>query len=332
MLEIPALIQGNPVKLQLHDSSIKILDAKTTSEYSLSQIQSIQVKNTEIYLLKLKMDDLSIILEFENMNVRDLAKSLLLNIITPSEELQKKLLDIQIDKKILFGNIKTIISGSQIFKTLKSDLNLYQKTINEDIYSSNILNAMTQPLIDIFISMNYTINQFFNLLTSSYFYDIKNTKNAIDRMLFERIRQFNGDIDYATRINSYSFMCSSNIDQKGFEIKEPKKKPVDFSPIYPFETKEEIINDSGYEIKFKELVCEFEPKIEKNKILMEFDQKDFEIARDLCKIAYSTDDLEIQKEIVEFTKNFREMIIGKYGTDAISYIERLMPDRYIKNK
>lgn len=341
MKGIPAKLENRDIFIEIMEKMLRIKEGNVIKDYSFTSIKSLHVKNAESFLLKLKLEDSSLVFEFPSLHIRDLAKSLLVNAIAPLENIQKAILDSNIDTKLMHSNLKSILNNTQFFKYTKSNADLYLQKSSSDIYSPNFLNIFTQPMIDIFISMNCSLNQFYNLVISSYFYDIKNSKNSIDRLLSERVREVGSeptestrsmapDVDYATRINSYGLMSLSMVENQTCEVKEHKNKSIEFEPIYPFESKQEQEENGNYEFKLEELECNFDVSAEKEEAILEIDSKDFELARDFCKLAYQNDDEELSKEAVTFSSNFKEMVEGKYGMDALKYIERLLPTFYLK--
>ncbi|KAI5179873.1 hypothetical protein PAEPH01_2714, partial [Pancytospora epiphaga] len=66
--------------------------------------------------------------------------------------------------------------------------------------------------------------------------------------------------------------------------------------------------------------------------VFQYDPKDFELARDICKIAYQQKhDASILNEAMEFSTTFKEMILGQYGEESMNYVERLIPSFYISS-
>lgn len=327
-------------------------------------IKAVHVKNAETYLLKIRLANSALILDFQSVNIRDLVKSLILCNIMPDDKMQELILQRNSEARVLNSNIKAMRATSgkpettnnitnnttNIFNNISPKLYLQKKPC--DIYSKDFLNSLTQPLIDIFISMNYSINQFYNLVTTSYFYDIKNQKNTIDRILSEKIRNFNTEIDFASRINTYSHMLMDGKNGISDDGRIKKHKSVEFEPIrflydnckYGSNTNT-LINNSNTVINNSNTVINnlntnfildknnffFDADIKYEKTSLNFDPKDFELARDLCKIVYLNNP-ELIGEALEFSKGFKEMVQGKYGNEGLKYFDRLIPSYYYQSK
>lgn len=346
MLRIPATVSGRDASLVFRDSLLTVSDTATaaSTDHPFTSIKSVHTKNSsDTFLMKLKLDNSSLILEFFSSHVRDLVKAILHHRAISAESLQKNLLDRNIEAKKFNQNIQSLshfhgkerLTDSILRNTsLIVGTDLYTQTEYSDLLSSDFVPSLTQPLVDLFLSMHYSLNQFYNLFVSSYFYDPKNSKSPIDRLLSERIRGFASDVDYASRINSYGFMALSDLTVPPMVIKEPKSKPLDdmepACPLLPDDTHERTLSKptAQYRLIMRSLTCTFEPGIIPERIRFRFESKDFELARDLCRLAYLKEP-EILREAPTFTAEFREMLRGHYGEDSLRYVERLCPTFYM---
>lgn len=338
MIAVPCKTDGlTEKKLLIYENIISI----DNSSIPFSKIKSVHLKTENGFFLKLKLEDptQSIILEFITLHLRDMIKNIILDRIKIAENISKNFLEKNIEYKKRVKNIKGIIKNSDlILKNIDKHEDLYlQKEMNfspEMFYSS-----MNQSLINVFIKMNCSIEQFYNLLTNSYFFNIKNQKNSVDRLLAEELRGNKRDIGltYATRVNSFSFMNLVDTEECQLDIKINKPKDIEFKPEYslstemnkPLEKEEGILKYVDFEMD--ELSAEIKVKTQENVVVIPFEQSDFEAARDLCKIAYENKTVELKDEILGFSENLRNMIEGKYGKEALKYVERLIPSFYLSN-
>lgn len=327
-----------------------------------SEIISLHTKNDDsssLFLLKIKLDD-SIILEFESMYLRDLIKNIILDRMKILNELKDKVLECNPDFKKAFRSVKGILDEESFIKMYTKGtyntmiLNLFswsRKT--EEITTENFFRIFNQTLLDVFINMNCTIEQFYNLLTTSYFYDIKNPKNSLDRLLNENIREksyktvnekkkypnipINSEcnLNYATRINSYSLLNLSNSVESNIEMKPRISKTVEFTPEYPYLNEPSTVENNLQIQKcqkgcmlfgMKELKAQLFVKNQNETCSISFDKSDFEAAKEICKLAF----LNQNEEMFKFSDRFVQLIEGKYGKEALKYVERLIPNFYRK--
>lgn len=381
MLEIPARAEGHGVVLQILDDHVGIQNASGTGRaIPFTAIKSLHIKNTDVFLLKLRLQESALILEFDTLNTRDLAKALVLRALVSPEAAQKAVLDGNLEAKALHSSLKALL-GSAV--PLPRATGMYMQRATADIFSKDFLGALTQPLVDTFISMNCSLNQFYNLFTTTYFYDIKNAKGSMDRLISENIRTDRSldssyglagmedlitdkdecaggsrrrtdalsggtrgvDLDYATRINNYSLMALGRIGNPSGEAREVKKKPVEFGPAVPFLHDDQCsapdervrVQDEGVCVRggaadvfrLSPLHCSFEPGLLPEKRLFNFEAKDFELARDLCRVVHSGEH-PVEAEARSFSAEFREMVLGQYGPEALQFVERLLPTFYMK--
>lgn len=326
MFSIECTIDNLEAKIEIHEEKL-IIKSKNDKPIFFNDVKSVNVKNLEKFLLKIKIDDASFIFEFENMHLRDLVKGIILDRIQLAESIPKTFISSNVDYNRAFRNVKTVVGESQFIKTVDIHPSLYfQKSIQE-ITLENFYRSLNQPLVDVFITMNCTISQFFNLLVSSYFYDAKNQKNAFDRLLLLRLRDFGSSMDYASRINSYSLLNMAESSEYFPEQKTVQSKPIDFEPIYPFHPSKKEYSNS-YDFKVKELIADFAVEIQNEEPQFIFDQSDFETAKELCKLMF----ISYDEKIAKFSDDFTNLIVGKYGKEAFNYVSRLIPTFYRNTK
>lgn len=355
MLTIPARFDGRDIQLQILENRLCVADASTARTYDFTAIKSLHVKNADTFLLKLRLDDTALVFEFPSLNTRDLAKAILLNSIVPAENIQKAVLESNLEAKRLQNSIKAIVAnsgkedrlnaGKILASHLPEDSSLYTQRGCADIYSSNFIAALTQPLVDTFLAMNCSVNQFYNLIRSTYFYDIKNPKNSVDRLIGKNIRKWKAagadeepggepplgkEMDFALRINSYSLMALEEAGSGPGERRDAKRRPVEFEPVYPFERHAAApAAASGYRLKVAPLHCGFPVSVRREQPVFSFNSKDFELARDLCRMVHAKDPA-LAAEALSFAAGFKEMIKGRYGDEAMEYVEWLVPTFYMK--
>ncbi|ELA41951.1 uncharacterized protein VICG_00968, partial [Vittaforma corneae ATCC 50505] len=122
-----------------------------------------------------------------------------------------------------------------------------------------------------------------------------------------------------------------------FEIKHSKSKQIEFEPEYSLLSTSNTANNhvhsenaSGVCFDMGKLRAELPVLDQHDAVSISFDQSDFEAARSLCKLVYVSDNKELIKEAVRFSEMLRNLVEGKYGKEALKYIERLVPTFYCK--
>lgn len=326
MISIGCSSEGQTVKVEIHEEKF-VVKGKTNQIVLFSDIKSVNFKNTDQFLLKIKFDEFSIVLEFDNLHLRDLIKGIILDKIQTVENIQARTISSNLDYSKSYRNVKNVISDAQFIKAVEKHTSLYFQRSIQNITSENFFKSLNQPLVDIFITMNCTITQFFNLLVSSYFYDIKNQKNAFDRLLLLRLRDFGSGMDYASRINSHSLLNMVEDSNSEAEYKVATSKPMDFEPLYPFKP-ENTEYSNNFQFELKSLTADFDIEIQKEDPVFVFDPSDFETAKDLCRLMFSSPD----ENLMKFSEDFTNLLIGKYGKDSLKYAHRLIPSFYKKDK
>ncbi|KRH93244.1 hypothetical protein M153_12380001948 [Pseudoloma neurophilia] len=149
------------------------------------------------------------------------------------QELKKHLNDMDISADSLtkahFG--KTMINYSD-----KPTSNYTYGNFPSEITSKHQMFELliNSPLLQtVYSFLQSTHQQFFNLLTLSYFFNQKNTKNVIDR----RIEEILGvEMDFASRLN----IKMGEVEDVQVKEKVHNEKEIPFVPVYPFEEDENI--------------------------------------------------------------------------------------------
>lgn len=274
MLRIPIIFNDQEAMLHVLTTRFGIAEGTALQYYDFVLVKSVHVKNTEAFLMKIRLESSALIFKFHSMHVRDLVKAILLNKVVSPENMQSDFLEKNMEARAMFNCIKSLAklqNKEQSNDTIKSQLlnnrrismgyGLYNQKGISDVYSQDFVSALTQPLVEIFLSMNCSFNQFFNLMITTNFNDIKNPKTSIDRLINEKLRGFSGEIDCASRINSYSLLALEELTTAKGDIKYVKRKPVEFEPAYPFEhivKKSKVINiGNSYVLRLKPLECQF---------------------------------------------------------------------------
>lgn len=329
MIHLNCIADNHEARLFVYDDRLEIKN-ETNQIIHYTSIKSLHVKNEEKYLLKIKSENFGIILEFQTMHIRDFVKTIILSAMSTVEAINKNVISANSEFKNLLTGLKGTLNNSQVLKSIDKHESLYLQKNNHPGPADAPM-ALNQSLVDVFIEMNCSIEQFYNLLLSSYFYDIKNQKNSIDRLLSDRSRNFSSKIDYATRINTYSILNCSNIDNSILKEKQNRQKPVEFHPYF-HQDKTDILEstEGAYVLCSKPLTAVVELEDEADASHFEFDPADFVVARDMCKIVYNNTDKEIIEEATKFSASFLNLIEGKYGKQALKYVGALVPTFYIK--
>lgn len=169
-------------------------------------------------------------------------------------------------------------------------------------------------LLKIFEELDVSQSQFLNYYRSSFFYNIKNEKNCIDRLLGKSMG-FSCN-NFASRINNISLLSMQS--QKDIDLvpKGFSEKAVDFEPIYPKTVLIERKKLTDFDFAdFKTLSFDVVLEIEESKTSMDFDRSDLEMLRELRKSGAKAD-----KEIVE-------RLTKRYGAGSMHLLKRIMPEQ-----
>lgn len=327
MLVFDCKTDGHSSRLDVLEDRIIVRGERGALECMYSDMKSLHVKNADQFFLKIKLGGSSLVLEFRSMHVRDLVKSMVLSTMRSIESMDKSIMASNIEYRNLFGSLKSILTNSQFFKSMSKHEALFLQN-GKAMSMESIPAAINQTLVDIFVAMNCSAEQFFNLLMSSYFYDIKNPRNSIDRLLADKLRGFNPDMDYATRINTFSLLSMASAGSGNVETKKSRSKQAEFEPLYFLEPIK-VPYTNEYEFGMSSLSASLEVVDEEETQSLDLNSADFETARGLCKMVYKSRDTQLIEEAQKFTVGFRSMVERKYGKDALEYCERIFPTFYI---
>lgn len=335
-----ALLNGQEVFIEINNSKllIKKEDSTIEKEIQLSEICSLHVKNNERYFLKLKLlQGEFIILSFETCYTRDIIKSMLLSFIKTDQDVLKKILETDLTTKTMFNNLKQHISSSKFWMINKDKVKqmssiVRQKPPKDINVDGDFMSTLTPTLLKVFEQMNCSVKQFYNLLTQSYFWSIKNQKNSLDRMISSAIRDYNIEQDFATRINSHSILALKPIENANIQENKQVEKKVEFFPIYPFEEDTVKRMQRDFEFERTELKCDIELEEEPVVDKTIFDKKDLIWIRDLSRIVYKAkkdEDDEFVNEVTEITKKYLEKMSKKYGEEKMCCLAKIIPTYFI---
>ncbi|GFR20069.1 uncharacterized protein TNCT_17971 [Trichonephila clavata] len=339
---IKATFGGKDAFLDVSASKLIIKAENKETCVLIKDVQSLHTKNEPTFLLKIKHVSGSIILEFETHNTRDLAKNILLHSIKQEPEILRNILENNQSAKSVLSNTKNIVS-SDIFWGANKDkiqemqnmmLQLPLRELNYD--TDKFIYSLPPILLKIYSSMNCTINQFYNYILQSNFYDIRNKTNSIDRLIQEELRDYKIENNYATRINNYSFMSLyKKEDRLNVNYNKPEKK-IEFEPIYYIEEAKDDRLLRDYELHNRSLRCDIPLDVEEKEEDIYFDKKDVRKLIDLSKILYlykkSTSDHKENEynETVAKINVFLDQIKKKYGEKKMVYLKRIIPSFFIK--
>lgn len=315
MTHLPCLWHNKQHDLHLNsvDLTLTNVESSQISTHNYNKITNIQIKNnaadgSEKYFIKIIFTgNESIILQFINMNCRDICKSIL------------------IYKSLLYANNSTNEETDAFYK----------------LFLSN------QIFMNIFININKGVQQFQNIYKTSAFFSSKNTKNEFDVLLEKKMnKQFNTNTDGFTAVNKKTFLekveeLTEKVENKNIE----NIRKVDFDMYDMFLVKDEDGKERlERSIKFSHInyeKCDLSQNLKnQDKILInnrkntiQFVACDFETARDFCRLLYkkkNTDEYEeIKTKAMEFNKLFKEMMKGKYGEEGYKYVERIFPENFM---
>ncbi|KAM0686693.1 hypothetical protein COBT_002080 [Conglomerata obtusa] len=302
----------NPLK-------IKISFADTTKEIPIANIVQVQVRDSQIknsdannFHLKIKLiNDESHIISYKNIVIRDTIKTFILNMLKyKSEELKKH--NDAISKGIKMDNnkyYKDIRINSYLSKMAESHEMISLDNSKSSVIEYLISNPVMLSILD---EMNCTLVQFFNYFKQSYFYDIKNTKNVIDRLLNEKLRNYTPPKDsYATRLNNFSFLSLNEKEPIVVNDKIIEEKPLDFTPIFAHNktTKKLVKKDFKFPTHIK-LEFNVEPVTEEINVVKEYDKNILKKLGELCKLAYKCDpsDITLKNNILKEAEPYQEFL------------------------
>ncbi len=339
MLKISVKYNGFETHLLIYSTKFMFMDGKENLEYDFVEMKSLHVKNeTDSYLLKIRLEYKEpIIFQFSNMHLRDISKAILFSKITVSETLKNAMIEKNVDACAIYNSVGKIIkttdiTNSKLWHTVSGPLknSFYKQEGAADPFDSNFIDAITQPILDLFVSLNCTLNQFYNLFIQTYFYNIKNKKTFLDRMIVQKLRGFPTDLNYASRINSHSFLLTDKEIHFNLCSKSTKKKLPDFKPTFPLDKNEELQPQGrSCVISLRELKCDFSPTILGPKPSFSLDFMDLKPLKEMCRIVY-LNDTNFISEALKFGDELERLIIKERGKDEFKYFERLFPKFYKK--
>ena len=330
MLKIPVSVDNKPADLLVSGAGIGVA-AQDTLFFHYSEVRSLHLKNTETYLMKIRTDSSAVVLGFRRIQDRDLAKALIQRRIIPPDTAVKRLRECSPEADALFESIASVSSNIQGKKELLEKAGtgggLYAQQPTADMLTGNILDSFTQTTLDVFLATDYSLNQFCNLLAASYFYDVKNKCGPLDRLISEAIRGYSSEVDYATRINSYSVMMQEN---KEFAAEERvvKRKKADVVAPCPVQLQGKVApKGEVVGMRILPLECSFEPRAPAGTAAPAVDPKSLEFARDLCWMAYRGDH-EAVEAAPKYGASLVKMIKKELGEEGVAYVARLDPRFY----
>ncbi|CAD26186.2 hypothetical protein [Encephalitozoon cuniculi GB-M1] len=338
---IKASFEDQEVFVAVDDTKVRISKDAVIRDILLAEIRSLHVKNNEGFFLRLKLSEETVILGFDTHHSRDIIKSIILSFMKTDQDITKKILESDPAMRAMFNNLKQHISPSKFWSINRDKMKQMVPIVRQqpsrelEIDEKTFVSALDPMLLNIFGQMNCSINQFYNLLKQSYFCNIKNEKNSLDRMICSAIRGYDVKQDFASRINSHSVLALKPMGDVEIHPSTKEGRRVEFFPIYPFE--EEKLERPRREFRFerKPLKCEVEvevvPMVEKKA----FEKKDLAWIRDLSRVVYRAmkeKDGEFLKEAAEITKRFLDGMERKYGDGCDAYIRRILPTYFIERK
>lgn len=294
-------------------NTIYLRSDKRHIEIPFSSLSSIYVKDCLerhlfSFLLKVQAKEIYVI-GFANSNIRDFFKGYFTYLI--KEKVSANIVTEDIIKTYSIKDEENEQSSVKIIKNIQMKRDGI-KCI-ETSKSSFMEFLVSRPVLLVILGeLNCTLTQFYNYFKQSYFYDIKNQKNVVDRMLNEKTREYTLANDgFATRINTHSFLEVNKEETIKDGNKQFSEDEVDFIPIYPESDvgERKIVSDfqfsNNLEIRFEaECVAEdFVPadiydKGVLNQLLV------------LCKEAFNSkkENVEERKAIIQRSMKYSELL------------------------
>lgn len=169
-------------------------------------------------------------------------------------------------------------------------------------------------LLKIFEELNVSLTQFISYLKSSYFFNIKNEKNVIDRMIGNLCKNENNN--FASRINNHSIISLNNEEIEYIPTQFIEKK-IDFTPIFPLKNEEKEkpkLNSFTFQT-YQHINFDLSNTNLESKRKPEFLKSDLERL------------LKNKRNQIE-DNEFITSLEKKYGKDKMSYLKRLLPKNY----
>lgn len=336
---IKAVFNSQTVYIDINNTRISIRDEdKVLREVLLDDIRSLHVKSSEGYLLRLKLLEDSVVFEFESHHSRDVTKSILLSFMKSEQEILKRILDSDPTTRAVFNNLKQHMDASRFWEINRDKIRQLSSLVRQqpsreiDMEDKDFVSMLTPTLLKIFGQMNCSLTQFYNLMSQSYFCNIKNQKNSLDRMISTVVRDHEARQDFATRINSYSILALKPIESVEPQTSTKTGKRIEFLPVYPFEEAMTERLRRVYRFEQRPLVCSLELEIEPMVDRTVFDKKDLGWIRDLSRVVFKAareGNKEFLEEAREVTRDFLEKMRKKHGSKVES-LKRILPTYFIE--
>lgn len=348
---IRALLEGQEVFVAVDGTRIRMTRDSDAPDHQgsnggrecrdipLAEIRSLHVKSSDGFFLKLKLAEDAVVLGFDTHHSRDITKSIILSFMKTEQDVTKRILESDPGTRAVFNSLKQHVSPSRFWSINKDRVKQMLPIVRQqpsrevDVDEDAFVSSLDPVLLKIFGQMNCSVNQFYNLLKQSYFHDIKNPRNSLDRMISSAIRGHEAKQDFASRINSHSMLALRPVEDAEIRPSTKEGKKVEFFPIYPFS--EEAPDRPKREFRFERrpLKCDVSletvPMVEKKA----FEKKDLVWIRDLSRIVYKAmkeGDREFLGEAAEITRKFVETVEKKYGGGSAAYLRRILPTYFIE--
>lgn len=298
MFEFEVELNNEMYNFSVITNTIFIKNKKKQIEIPLSALESIYVKDvndrpTNNFLLKIQAGD-TFVVGFTNSNVRDFYKGYLTYLI--KEKICVNVINEDIVRTYSIKNKENDEKGVKIVKNFQMGREGIKSI--ESSKSGFMEFLISRPiLLCIFGELNCTLTQFHNYLKQSYFYDMKNQKNVIDRILNEKLRDYSITNDgFGSRLNTHSFIELNTEDIIGHSDKKISEEEVDFSPIYPKTDDSQIQKLSDFKFDDKLNICfDIKSVAEEYTPGISYDKKILNELLGLCQEAYNTEKENVAK-------------------------------------
>lgn len=316
-------------------------DGVVVKDIPLSEIRSVHVKNSEGYLLRLKLTEGEAVFSFDTHHCRDVIKSILLSYVKSEQEVLTRILECEPATRTMFNNVKQHVPASKFWEANRDKIRQMSCVVRQqgsremDVEDRDVGGMLNPTLLKVFGQMNCSVAQFYNLLRQSYFSNIKNERNSVDRMISSVIRGYDAKQDFASRINSQSMMTLRTMERVEIPQSVKEGRKIEFLPIYPFETRGRSRTRREFEFSRGPLRCEIELQTEAVVDKTRFERRELEWIRDVSRVVYRTaqeEDRLFVDEIRSVTERFVEGIRKKYGDRKVEYVRRIIPTHFIRRQ
>lgn len=330
VLGIPCQVSESPHYIQITTRSLKILTAENilADEIYFESITSLHVKNEDRFFLRLAFGPGSeAVLKFDSYLSRDILKSL---VIFAEREIKER-------PKIDTGSADVLDELLTRYRFSTRTLDALSREVRarqlrnfrlSDVKGKNDLLEcfMKMPyLLYIYVEMQVTTKQFFNLLRGSYFFDGHSDKNVIDRRIQEMLGM---ELNFASRINRQNSDEVRDVGQ--ISAKPLVEKEIAFQPVYPFE--ESAVEEAGVfrEPALEELEVDIravnEPACEESEYFKGNVVK-------ICAFIYENrNSTEKIGEIRKLAEAVEEEMLRNVGESERKYFERVLPTFFFKKE